>query len=234
MSEFGTSVLERPATATGYPVLVIDDHELFATSLRMALRMKGFDARQAEVGKLPEVLAQRCPRGGGLVVLGLDLSRDARGNRVRGADLVRGLRAQGWQILVVSGRVDQSATAVAIAEGAFGSVPKSSSFETLLRTVTAAAQGRAVMSEAERQAWLARHQSHLVRERAVNQRLDRLSNRERQVLELLAEGLRASAIAAKFVVSMTTVRTQIRSILTKLEVTSQLEAVALVYQRRRW
>jgi DNA-binding NarL/FixJ family response regulator len=90
------------------------------------------------------------------------------------------------------------------------------------------------MSEAERQAWLARHQSQLVRERAVNQRLGRLSNRERQVLELLAEGLRASAIAEKFVVSMTTVRTQIRSILTKLEVTSQLEAVALVHQRRRW
>ncbi|HEY4005460.1 MAG TPA: response regulator transcription factor [Pseudonocardia sp.] len=233
MSEFGTSVLERPAT-TGYPVLVIDDHELFATSLRMALRMKGFDARQAEVGKFTEVLAQPCPRDGGLVVLDLDLGRDANGNWLSGADLVRGLRAQGWKVLIVSGRVDQSATAVAIAEGALGSVPKSSSFETLLRTVVATAQGRAVMSEAERQAWLARHRSQLVRERAVNQRLGRLSNRERQVLELLAEGLRASAIAEKFVVSMTTVRTQIRSVLTKLEVTSQLEAVALVHQRRRW
>ena len=147
---------------------------------------------------------------------------------------VGGRGGLGGKALIVSGRVDQAALALAIAEGALGSVPKSSSFETLLHTVSAAAQGRPVMAEAERQAWLARHQSHVVRERALIQRLDRLSNRERQVLELLAEGLRASAIAEKFVVSMTTVRTQIRSILAKLEVTSQLEAVVLVHQRHRW
>jgi DNA-binding NarL/FixJ family response regulator len=50
------------------------------------------------------------------------------------------------------------------------------------------------------------------------------------VLELLAAGMRAAAIAEHFVVSMPTVRTQIRSLLAKLEVSSQLEAVALVRQ----
>ena len=48
---------------------------------------------------------------------------------------------------------------------------------------------------------------------------------------MLAEGLRAAAIAERLVVSMPTVRTQIRSILTKLEVGSQLEAVALLRQQ---
>jgi DNA-binding CsgD family transcriptional regulator len=58
-----------------------------------------------------------------------------------------------------------------------------------------------------------------------------LSPREREVLELLTEGMRAAAIAEYFVVSMPTVRTQIRSILAKLDVSSQLEAVALFRQQ---
>lgn len=56
----------------------------------------------------------------------------------------------------------------------------------------------------------------------------RLTPRERAVLDRLAGGTRAAGIAAEFVVSVSTVRTQIRSILAKLEVSSQLEAVALV------
>ena len=73
--------------------------------------------------------------------------------------------------------------------------------------------------------------TRLAQERALSRRLSRLSAREREVLELLAEGMRAAAIAEHFVVSMPTVRTQIRSILAKLDVSSQLEAVALFRQQ---
>jgi two-component system, NarL family, nitrate/nitrite response regulator NarL len=51
------------------------------------------------------------------------------------------------------------------------------------------------------------------------------------VLEMLAQGHRAVAIAEEFVVSLTTVRSQIQSILSKLDVNSQLEAVALIRER---
>jgi DNA-binding NarL/FixJ family response regulator len=61
-------------------------------------------------------------------------------------------------------------------------------------------------------------------------KLERLTQREREVLALLADGQRAQAVADHFVVSLATVRTQIRAVLTKLEVGSQLEAVAL-YRR---
>ena len=47
------------------------------------------------------------------------------------------------------------------------------------------------------------------------------------MLALLAAGHRAQAVADRFVVSLATVRTQIRAVLTKLGVSSQLEAVAL-------
>lgn len=213
-----------------YPVVVIDDHELFSTALTMALRGQGLEADTVPVGDLSELL-DGPPAPAGLVVLDLDLGRDDQGIYRHGADLVKRLREQNWSVLVVSGSVDQPGTAAAIAGGAIGSVPKSSSFEVLLRTIMTAARGEPVMTEVEHREWVDRHRHYLARERDLSRRLARLSRREREVLELLADGLRAAAIAERLVVSMPTVRTQIRSILTKLEVGSQLEAVALLRQQ---
>jgi DNA-binding NarL/FixJ family response regulator len=57
-----------------------------------------------------------------------------------------------------------------------------------------------------------------------------LTPREAAVLDALAQGHRAEAIAAAAVVSVATVRSQIRAVLAKLCVTSQLEAVALAWR----
>jgi two-component system, NarL family, nitrate/nitrite response regulator NarL len=59
---------------------------------------------------------------------------------------------------------------------------------------------------------------------------DRLTPREEEVLSALMRGAKARDICVQSFVSMPTVRSQIRSILTKLGVTSQLAAVALAYQ----
>ena len=56
---------------------------------------------------------------------------------------------------------------------------------------------------------------------------DRLTRREEEVLSALMRGAKARDICVQSFVSMPTVRSQIRSILTKLGVTSQLAAVAL-------
>jgi DNA-binding NarL/FixJ family response regulator len=220
-----------PTPASEYPVIVIDDHELFSTSLCMALRTRGYPASQVGPGQVASVVAEGCPAPHGLAVLDLNLGPDANGEEISGTDLVRGLRAAGWTVLIVSGSLEQPAIAAAVAAGAIGSVPKSSAFDALLEAVIRAAAGRSVMSEPERQHLLRGHRTHQARERAHSERMERLSNREREVLELLAGGLRAAAIAERFGVSMTTVRTQIRSILVKLMVGSQLEAVALYNQQ---
>jgi DNA-binding NarL/FixJ family response regulator len=219
-----------PGPGDPFPVVVIDDHELFSTALTMALRGEGLHTSTVGVGEVDRLLA-RGPVDAGLVVLDLDLGRDAEGTYRHGADLVVHLRERNWAVLVVSGSVDEPGVAAAIAGGAIGSVPKSSSFEVLLRTIVTAARGEPVMTEVEHREWVDLHRHYLARERELSRRLARLSRREREVLELLAEGRRAAAIAERLVVSMPTVRTQIRSILTKLEVSSQLEAVALLRQQ---
>ncbi len=213
-----------------YPVVIIDDHELFSTTLTMALRNEGFDAQTLAVRHIQDFLARPARAPTGLVVLDLDLGQDADGRYIHGADLVEGLRTAGWKVMLVSGSLDEPGTAAAISAGAIGSVPKSRSFQALLETVATAAGGAAVMSVTERHRWLELHRRYQEQERALSRRLARLSHREREVLELLAMGMRAAAIAEHFVVSMATVRTQIRSLLAKLEVSSQLEAVALARQ----
>ncbi len=62
-------------------------------------------------------------------------------------------------------------------------------------------------------------------------RLDVLTNREREVLNLLAEGLDGAAIAERLVLSPATVRNHIQHILARLDVHSRAEAVALALRR---
>lgn len=57
-----------------------------------------------------------------------------------------------------------------------------------------------------------------------------LTPREREVLALMAEGLSTAIIAERLVISITTVRSHVHSIIDKLEVHSRLQAVLTAYE----
>src|SRR5690349_16459962 len=182
--------LREHKTGTAYPVLVVDDHALFSTSLTLALRGKGFDARTIIVARVEDYLSRQAATPAGLVVLDLDLEGDTDGERVNWARLIDSFRARDWMTLVVSGNEDWSGVAAAIAAGAIGFVPKSQSFGELLRMVVTAAQGVPVMTDAEHRVWLERHRNYFARVGSRSRRITCLSAREREVMELLAEGKR--------------------------------------------
>jgi DNA-binding NarL/FixJ family response regulator len=212
--------------------LVLDNHELFSTVLMMALRARGLNAHRADLTRIEAVLRQAEQLPSGLVLLDLNLGRDGLGRQVNGVHLVRALRARRWAVLVVSDHGDEDRVAAAIAAGAAGVVAKSTSLRNLLLMVLAASAGHPVMTESARHAWLTRHRGYRAQRCERARRFERLSAREREVLALMSQGYRAIAIAEHFVVSLATVRTQIRAILVKLEVNSQLEAVALAADDR--
>lgn len=211
-------------------VLVVDDHQLVRAALVQALRQRGFTALACPDTSLQGIAAEATAHRGGVVLLDLDLGAGPDGAPVNGVDAIATLRAAHWRVVVVTGSTGRllPRIAAAVAAGAFGQVPKTAPLDTLVAVVDSALAGDPVMSEQERRYWLDlnRSEGRAARSRAVL--LDRLTPRERRVLELLAEGRRAVEIAEESVVSVTTVRSQIHAILVKLEVRSQLGAVAML------
>jgi DNA-binding NarL/FixJ family response regulator len=209
-------------------VLIVDDHELIGASLQMTLRGAGIDAHLCgPSGGAGVILAAAARLPPGVVLLDLDLGRDSTGRTVDGAALVEPLCAAGWRVVMLSGTADRARIGAALDAGAIGMVPKRAQMPTLLRTVHEALAGRPVMAAGARDKFVAAHREQRTQRGELAGKLDRLTPRELEVLRLLADGHRAQAVADEFVVSLATVRTQIRAVLTKLGVTSQLEAVAL-------
>jgi DNA-binding NarL/FixJ family response regulator len=210
------------------PVLVVGAQELFTTSLAVALHHRGFAARPLTVTDAPAIRADTPTAAPGVALLDLDLERDLHGQPLDGVELVAQLCEAGWTVLVVTSNTDRSRVAGAIAAGASGVVAKSSPFQELLQVVQAACAGQQVLSEPQRREWLELHREHHLHPRQQATRVQQLNARDREVLCLLARGHRATAVAEYFAVSLPVTKTHIRSILTKLRVSSQIEAVGLL------
>jgi two-component system nitrate/nitrite response regulator NarL len=89
------------------------------------------------------------------------------------------------------------------------------------------------MSKQERERLLARGREAGELDREIKARFELLTTREGEVLGQLMVGRQVSEIARRSFVSESTVRTQVKSVLSKLQVNSQLTAVGLAY-RASW
>jgi DNA-binding NarL/FixJ family response regulator len=204
-------------------VLVVEDHALLAQTLVIALKAEGCRALVAELD--PETLLQQVRFHRPRVVL-LDLDLGALGDGVK---LVRPITELGARVLVVSGTTDQVRLAETVERGAVGFLSKLVPFEELLSTVLDVVAQRSVLSDARRHELMAELRSARAARARDLAPFKTLTPRERAVLAALAQGQRAETIAAAAVVSEATVRSQIRGVLAKLGVNSQLEAVALAW-----
>ena len=206
-------------------LLLVDDHQLLVETLEMSLINAGFAVSVAPCASFDEVLAEVAAIRPTLVVLDLDLQGAGYGY-----DLIGPLRDLGAQVLVLTGTTDRMELARCLEAGALGIASKADGFRSVLDQVQRAADGEMVTRITERTQLLSDLLAH---RRATERRrapFEALSARERDVLRMITDGLQAAVIAQESYVSLATVRTQIRSILLKLEVTSQVAAVALVRQ----
>lgn len=204
-------------------LLIVEDHELLSGTLALALRQRGLEVEVVNGPNGQAVVDRAAELAPVLVLLDLDLG-PALGN---GVDLVRPLVHAGARVVIMSGDSSRPRLGACVEAGASGIVPKASKFDELVAAVERSAEGGDLLPEAERQGLLAELRES---RRASHERLApfaRLTPREQAVLARLIAGESAETIAERSYVSLATVRSQIRAILLKLGVNSQLAAVAL-------
>jgi DNA-binding NarL/FixJ family response regulator len=159
------------------------------------------------------------------VLLDMDL-----GEAGSGLDLVAPLRETGARVLVLTGSTDRIVHAACVEAGAVGIVGKSEGLDALRSAVEHLLRDERLMPVARREELLLQLHQHRRADREREARFGCLTPRECDVLARMMRGEAAATIAEASFVSLATVRSQIRSILQKLGVSSQLAAVAAAYE----
>ena len=192
--------------------LIVDDHEVVREGLRLALsrapniRVIGEAADGATAVALTErrkpdvvIMDVRMPGMDGLEATKL-ITRDD----------------QNAAVLIFTAYSERMLLSRGLESGARGYILKEAPHETLLRAIEKVANGDGFVDPALMPAFL-----------NGREREDMLTAREREILQLLADGMSNSDVAAKLFISQETVKSHVRHILTKLEADTRTHAVAI-------
>jgi DNA-binding NarL/FixJ family response regulator len=199
-------------------VLVADDHPLFRQGLRTAIDGdEGFQVvGEAETGS--EAVERALELQPDVVVM--DLQMPER----NGIEATRDIVGQSPHIgvLVLTMFEDDDSVFAAMRAGARGYLLKGSDHEEIVRAIRAVSSGEAIFSPAIATRLMAYFAASAG---APAQAFPELTAREREVLELIAQGRSNAAIAQGLVISQKTVRNHVSNIFTKLQVLDRSQAI---------
>jgi DNA-binding NarL/FixJ family response regulator len=192
--------------------LIVDDHEVVREGLRLSLsrasniRIVG----EASDGESAVALAER--RRPNVVIM------DIRMPGMDGLEATKELtkKAPEIAVLIFTAYSERSLLGRGLESGAKGYILKEAPHGTLLRAIEKVAAGEGYIDPALMPAFL-----------PGRDRDEMLTAREREILQLLADGMSNSDVAAKLFISQETVKSHVRHILTKLEADTRTQAVAI-------
>jgi DNA-binding NarL/FixJ family response regulator len=199
-------------------LMIVDDHPVVRDGLR------GMLANEPDL----EVVGEASDGAEALALVGSlqpdVILMDLRMPRLGGAATIEALAEQGTEanVLVLTTYDTDRDVVPALEAGATGYLLKDAPREELLRAIRAAARGESVLAPS-------------VATRLVTQlrtpEPDALSQRELEVLRLIAQGETNAAAAARLFISEATVKTHLLHIYAKLGVNDRAAAVATAYER---
>lgn len=208
--------------------LLVEDHALLAQSLSWALTEEGVEAEHAALDSVEAVIERASAGAYDVVLLDLDL-----GELGSGLDLIEPLQATGARVIMLTGVTDEMRLAECVEAGALGVVRKIASLEQLLTAVREAVTLATLLNPGQRDELMAELRRQRQRRAERMRVFEELTRREQQVLGALMDGKTPAEIATDQFVSLTTVRSHIRSLLFKFGVHSQVAAVGLA-RRAGW
>ena len=118
----------------------------------------------------------------------------------------------------------------ALRAGASGFVLKDIPPEELVNGVRTVAEGGALLAPSITRRLIGKFAERLAVDTRVSSRLERLTNREREVLAAIARGLNNTEISQGLFIGAATVKTHVSSILTKLGLRDRAQAVVFAYE----
>jgi DNA-binding NarL/FixJ family response regulator len=192
--------------------LIVDDHEVVREGLRLSLsraphiRVVG----EASDGAAAVALAER--RKPDVVIM------DVRMPGMDGLEATEQLTSKvpDSSVLIFTAYSERSLLARGLESGAKGYVLKEAPHQTLVRAIEKVAQGEGYIDPALMPAFL-----------TGKGREDLLTGREREILQLLADGMSNADVAERLFISQETVKSHVRHILGKLEADTRTHAVAI-------
>ncbi len=203
----------------GASVFIVDDHSFFRAGLRSVLTEHGFSV----VGEAPSgdaalpLIERRTPD-----VVVMDLSMPG----MSGADATREVarRFPNVAVLVVTVSVGEAEVLEALEAGAAGYLLKDSEPREIVRAVNAALTGDMPLSPRIARLVVQRARTAAAGGEAATVVTEELTERETEVLRLLADGLDNAEIAQRLYLSPTTVKRHVSSIVAKLGVSNRVQA----------
>ena len=209
---------EREVQGADARILIVEDHKLFAEVIRSTL--EGLGMRVIEVAHSGDQALSTATREQPDLVL-LDLGLPDEDGLSVGKKIIDACPDS--KVVAVTALSDSRAVTEAIRLGFAGYVTKDTPVTQFVSSVRAVLNGQVVMPAKLAKA-AAGGRSKEEQEAALL--ATQLTDRERELLTLLVQGLNSKEIAVRLSISPNTVRTHVQSILTKLQVHSRLEAAA--------
>jgi DNA-binding NarL/FixJ family response regulator len=202
-------------------VLIADDQPLMRQGFAMILGAQPDITVAGEAGTGTSAVAQARELNPDVIMMDIQMPG------MDGITATRQLR--GCKVLVLTTFGTDEHVAQALRAGASGFLLKDATPEQLIHAIRVVAGGEALLDPAITRNLIRRALPALTTPEAPP-RFDALSDRETQVLRLIAQGMSNAEIAALLVVSEATVKTHVSRLLTKLDLRDRVQAVVAAYQ----
>jgi DNA-binding NarL/FixJ family response regulator len=216
------NVIENHKRENSTRILLVEDHASFRQALAFMFEREDEFVVSGQAGSLAEAraLLRKVPDGVDVAVVDLALPDGD------GYGLIEELSSRpGVVTLVLSASLEPARFARAVEAGASGVLHKSAAIGDIVDAVRRLRAGETLLSPTEVIEMLRMVSRKRQEEYEARRAIERLTPREKQVLEALAEGLDSKDIAGKLNITVETERTHMVNILGKLDVHSRLQAL---------
>jgi DNA-binding NarL/FixJ family response regulator len=192
--------------------LIVDDHEVVREGLRLSLSRTPHIRVVGEAGDGEAAIDLAGRRKPNVVIM------DVRMPGMDGLDATKELseKEPDVAVLIFTAYSERSLLARGLESGAKGYILKEAPHDTLIRAIEKVANGESFIDPALMPAFL-----------SGKDREDMLTSREREILQLLADGMSNADVAQRLFISQETVKSHVRHILAKLEADTRTHAVAI-------